>query len=311
MPDVITYSNARQSSRIAAVSGSVVIVGTGRVAPGIAAAFAALGRDVVVAGRDEVRAKDCAAAAAELVHAHVRAGALGRETFRDATLVVETVVENLEVKQGLLERIEPWVDDATLIVSNTSSLPLDELAASLRDRTRFAGLHFLHPAHVTRVIEIVAATETSPQTIDALLELARHMEKRPIIVRRAVPGYVWNRLQMAMLRECLELVEQGVADAESVDAAVADGLAPRWLAAGPLATADAGGIATFHEIARQLFPSIASGTEPHDLLTQAQAGGGLYEWTDDERAALDPVRRDALEHGADIAARRPRPRPRG
>jgi 3-hydroxybutyryl-CoA dehydrogenase len=288
------------------MSESVVIVGTGRVAPGIAAALAAVGCDVAVAGRDEHHAAECAATAG----AGVRSGALVPATFAGATLVVETVVEDLEVKQRLLETIEPWVGDGALIVSNTSSLPLDEVGALLRDRTRFAGLHFLHPAHLTRVVEIVAGTETAPRTIDTLLEFAARMDKRPIVVRRAVPGYVWNRLQMAMLRECLALVEEGVADAESVDAAVADGLAPRWLAAGPLATADAGGIATFHEVARQLFPSIASGVEPPELLTRARQSGGLYDWTDDERDALDPVRGDALKHGADIAARRPRPRPR-
>jgi 3-hydroxybutyryl-CoA dehydrogenase len=289
---------------------TVVIVGTGRVAPGIAAAFAAIGCDVVVAGRDEGRASSCADAAGVLVGAEVGCGGLAPETFASAGLVVETVVEDIAVKQGLLATIEPWLEEETLVVSNTSSLPLDKVAAGLRDRSRFAGLHFLHPAHLTRVVEIVAGRETLPHTIDALLELAVQMEKRPIVVRRAVPGYVWNRLQMAMLRECLALVEEGVADAESVDAAVADGLAPRWLAAGPLATADAGGIATFHEVARQLFPTIASGTQPPALLTQAQRSGGLYDWTEDERDALDPVRREALKHGAEIAARRPRPRPR-
>jgi 3-hydroxybutyryl-CoA dehydrogenase len=288
------------------MSDSVVIVGTGRVAPGIAASFAAIGCDVAVAGRDEHRAAACAAVAG----ARVGSGALVPATFAGATLVVETVVEDLAVKQDLLERIEPWLDDEALVVSNTSSLPLDEVGASLRDRTRFAGLHFLHPAHLTRVVEIVAGGETAPRTIETLLELAVRMDKRPIVVRRAVPGYVWNRLQMAMLRECLALVEEGVADAESVDAAVADGLAPRWLAAGQLATADAGGIATFHEVARQLFPAIASGVEPPELLTRARQSGGLYDWTDDERNALDPVRQDALKHGADIASRRPRPRPR-
>ena len=288
------------------MSDTVVIVGTGRVAPGIAASFAAVGCDVAVAGRDEQHAAACAAAAG----AGVGSGALVPATFAGATLVVETVVEDLAVKQDLLERIEPWLEDEALIVSNTSSLPLDEVGARLRDRTRFAGLHFLHPAHLTRVVEIVAGAETAPRTIDALLQLAARMDKRPIVVRRAVPGYVWNRLQMAMLRECLALVEEGVADAESVDAAVADGLAPRWLAAGPLATADAGGIATFHEVARQLFPAIASGVEPPELLTRARQSGGLYDWTDDERDALGPVRGDALRHGADIASRRPRPRPR-
>src|SRR6266850_2109243 len=118
------------------MSESVVIVGTGRVAPGIAAAFAAVACDVAVAGRDERRAQECAATAG----AGVRSGALVPATFAGATLVVETVVEDLDVKQRLLETIEPWLGDGALIVSNTSSLPLDEVGARLRDRTRFAGL---------------------------------------------------------------------------------------------------------------------------------------------------------------------------
>jgi 3-hydroxyacyl-CoA dehydrogenase len=288
---------------------SIVVLGTGRIAPGIAAAFAGICDRVVLAGRDERRT----ASAARLASAHagvpVRPAPLAAATLAGATLVVETVAEDLEVKQGLLELIEPWVADDALVVSNTSSLPLDEVAAGLRERSRFAGWHVLFPAHLTRVIEIVAAAETAPRTMETLFDLATRMGKQPIVVRRAVPGYVWNRIQMAVLRECLELVEQGVADAASVDAAVADGLAPRWLAAGPLATADAGGIAIFQTVARELFPLIAAGSGPQELLLQATPERGLYDWTDDERAALDAARGAALEHGADISARRPRPRP--
>ena len=288
---------------------SIVVLGTGRVAPGIAAAFAGICDRVVLAGRDERATASAARLASEHAGVLVHAAPLAAGTLDGATVVVETVAEDLEVKQGLLELIEPWVADDTLIVSNTSSLPLDEIAAGLRERSRFAGWHVLFPAHLTRVIEIVAASETTPHTMETLFELASRMGKQPIVVRRAVPGYVWNRIQMAVLRECLELVEQGVADAASVDAAVADGLAPRWLAAGPLATADAGGIAIFQTVARQLFPLIAAGRGPQELLLRATPERGLYDWTDDERAALDAARGAALEHGADISARRPRPRP--
>ena len=288
---------------------SIVVLGSGRVAPGIAAAFAGICNRVVLAGRDEGRSASAARLASADAGVSVHAAPLVASTLAGATIVVETVAEDLEVKQRLLELIEPWVAGDTLIVSNTSSLPLDEVAAGLRERSRFAGWHVLFPAHLTRVIEIVAATETTAATMQTLLELAGRMGKQPIIVRRAVPGYVWNRIQMAVLRECLELVEQGVADAASVDAAIADGLAPRWLAAGPLATADAGGIATFQTVARRLFPLIASGSGPQELLLRATAERGLYDWTDDERAALDAARGAALEHGAEIAARRPRPRP--
>ena len=133
------------------------------------------------------------------------------------------------------------------------------------------------------------------------------MGKQPIVVRRANPGYVLNRIQAAVLRECLALVEEGVADAAAVDAAVADGLAPRWLAAGPLGTADAGGVNTFQAAARQLFPVLSTASEPHALLMRASREHGLYDWTDDERAALDDVRRAALAYGSEIADRRPRP----
>jgi 3-hydroxybutyryl-CoA dehydrogenase len=291
------------------VEHSIVVLGTGGVAPGIAAAFAAIADDVAIAGRGPSQSASAASAASELAGRAIRAGAIDRETLQAATVVVETIVEDLGEKQRLLELIEPWISDETLVISNTSSLVLDEIAAGLRNQARFAGWHVIFPAHLTRVLEVVAAARTSPETMQTLHALATQMGKHPIVVRRATPGYVTNRIQMAVLRECLALVEEGVADADAVDAAVADGLAPRWLAAGPLGTADAGGIHTFQAVAKQLFPVLASNAEPPALLLQATREQGLYAWTDDERAALPEVRRAALERGAEIAAVRPRPRP--
>lgn len=289
---------------------SVVIVGTGRVVPGVAAAFAAACDSVLVAGRDEDAAKACAATASALGGTAVLSGGINNEIFGQASLVVETVVERLDVKRALLARIDPWLRADAVVVSNTSSLPLDDLAACMHDPRRFAGLHFLHPAHLTKIVELVPAATTSDETVSVLHGIVLRMQKRPIMVSRPVPGYVWNRLQMAVLRECLALVESGVTDAESVDAAVAEGLAPRWLAAGPLATADAGGLATFYEIARQLFPLLAADTSPSPLFTRARDGDGFYEWTADDRTALEAARTAALDAGADVAAQRPRPRPR-
>lgn len=287
---------------------SVVVLGTGRIVPGIAAAFAPIAERVTIAGRGEERSRAAASLAGEIAGTGIRAGAIDAETLGGATLVIETIIEDLAAKQRLLELIEPWIADDALVVSNTSSLPLDEIAAGLRNRARFAGWHVMFPAHVTRVIEIIASTETSPATMDELRDLATRMGKQAIVLERANPGYVLNRIQAAVLRECLALVEEGVADAASVDAAVADGLAPRWLAAGPLGTADAGGVNTFQAAARQLFPVLSSASEPQQLLLRASREHGLYDWTDDERAALDAVRSAALAYGSEIADRRPRPR---
>ena len=95
---------------------------------------------------------------------------------------------------------------------------------------------FSHPAERTTLVEITPASATTPATITALRELAERMGKRAIVLRHDVPGFVWNRLQAAILRESLALLENGVCDAHDIDAAVSQGLAPRWVAAGPLAT---------------------------------------------------------------------------
>lgn len=291
-------------------STAVVVIGTGHVSPAVAAAFASRGRETIITGRNDVRAGEAARIASDLARAHVGGAPLAPATFAHAALVVECVAEDLAVKRALLTTVEPWVPPEGIIVTNTSSLPVDELAESLQRPGRFGGLHFLHPAHLTGVVEIVAASRTEQDTLDRLMSWAAEIGKRPIVVKQPLPGFVWNRLQMAMLRECLELVAQGVADAEAVDAAVSEGLAPRWLAAGPLATADLGGIAVFSEIARQLYPHLSARTEPTATLDQAEASGGFYTWDADDKAGTETARAEALAFGANLAQRRPRPKPR-
>jgi len=227
---------------------SVVVVGTGAMAPGIAAACAAAGTSVTIAGRDE----DRAAAAAEDAGDDVRASPIEPAAFAGCDLVIETVVEDITVKRDLLSRIEGWLDAGAIVAPNTSSLPVGSLASALEHPGRLAGFHFLNPAAVTAVVEIVPGPATAPATIELLVELAGRMEKLPLVLRRDYPGFIWNRLQMAMIRECVHLLDEGVADLAAIEAAVSDGLAPRWIAAGPLATSDLGGSATFRIVAEQL-----------------------------------------------------------
>src|SRR3954447_22467091 len=128
---------------------SIVVLGTGRIVPGIAAAFAPIADSVTIAGRREDRARSAAPIASSIAGTEIGAGAIDGETLAGATLVIETIVEDLGTKQRLLELIEPWIADDALVVSNTSSLLLDEIAEGLRNRTRFAGWHVMFPAHLT------------------------------------------------------------------------------------------------------------------------------------------------------------------
>jgi 3-hydroxybutyryl-CoA dehydrogenase len=277
----------------------IVVIGTGRMAPGIAAACLAAGAVVTIAGRDAARAR----VAAEQAGKDVRSALIKEQTFAGCDLVIETVIEDLNIKRSLFARLEPWLVDDAVIATNTSSLAVDSIASTLRVPERFAAFHFLHPANLTSVVEVVPGTATTSPTTASLAELARRMEKLPLLLHRDYPGFIWNRLQMAMIRECVHLLDEGVADVESIDAAVADGLAPRWLAAGPLATSDLGGSATFRLVAQQLFTRLSTAGASDRL------GPGFYRWTDESEAAVTTLRAESLAVGKAMAELRRRVTP--
>jgi 3-hydroxybutyryl-CoA dehydrogenase len=281
-----------------------VVVGTGAMAPEIAAAFAAAGMSVRIAGRSAEHAEE-ARRRAEEMGGKAEAVAIDASAFAGADLVLETVVEDLGVKRALLARIEPWCAAEAVLATNTSSLRIADIAAALARPDRLTGLHFLKPAHLTAVVEVVPGPRTAPEVADALRDLAARMDKTPLVVRADAPGFIWNRIQFAVLRECLHMLEAGIADAADIDSAVSDGLAPRWTAAGPLATADLGGLATFALIAGLLQPELSDAHEVSPELTdRAAAGRPFAGWTAADRAAIADLRAAALAQGREIAARR-------
>jgi len=284
---------------------TIVVVGTGRMAPGIAAACALAGSDVTISGRNPARVEAAAQAAARLAGRAVLGAPLDAGPFAAATVAIETVIEDRAVKQELLGTIESWLSEEAVLATNTSSLPIHELAEALRRPDRFAGLHFLNPAQLTAVVEVVPGPATSPATVGRLVELVRRMSKQPLVLRSDTPGFIWNRIQFAVLRECLHILDEGVADAPAIDAAVSDGLAPRWLAAGPLATVDLGGVDTFRRAAEYLLPRLAStGAVPESLSGKAAAGGSFYRWTPASTTAIETLRAEALDVGRRLAERR-------
>jgi len=280
-----------------------VVLGTGRMAPGIAAALAQAGARVTVVGRSP----DRAIRAAELAGVGVTARELEPGTFRDARLVVETITEDFDVKTQVYTLIAPWLRSDAVLATNTSGLSISALGRGLPRPGAFAGLHFLYPADITAVVEIIAGEDTADETVGALSELAVAMGKAPIVARRDVPGFVWNRLQHALLREALWLVDQQVADVATVDAAVSDGLAPRWLAAGPFATADLGGMDTWSRVATGIFPHLASDPGLAAALDEhARVGTTFYEWDAGAQPGVADLRARAIQTSRAVTAERRR-----
>ena len=156
-------------------------------------------------------------------------------------------------------------------------------------------------------MEIIAGEATADETIGALSDLAAQMGKAPIVARRDVPGFVWNRLQHALLREALWLVDQQVADIATVDAAVSDGLAPRWLAVGPFATVDLGGMDTWSRVATEIFPHLASDPGLAAALDEhARSGSAFYEWGAGAQADVADLRSRTIEMSREVNVERRR-----
>jgi 3-hydroxybutyryl-CoA dehydrogenase len=277
-----------------------VVIGTGRMGPGIAAACAKAGAEVRLLGRDAERAQRAARAArafADGAEALIEAAPIERGAMDRADLVVETIVEDAEVKSELFHRIEEWLGDETILATNTSSFRISDLARAVAHPERFVGFHFLNPAQITPVVEVIPGRSTGGPTTDSLVDFSHRMGKTPLVVQRDIPGFIWNRLQFAMLRECVHLLDEGVADVNAIDAAVSDGLAPRWVTSGPLATADLGGIETFSVVASQLYPSLCNDTKPQVALAKrGERGERFYSWSEEsEREVLSMRERNLKE----------------
>lgn len=219
----------------------------------------------------------------------------------DVDFFLEALPEDAAVKKDLLARADALCPPRAVFVSNTSGLSITDLASATRRPERFAGMHFFNPPHVVPLVEVVRGERTADETAAFLLAAARAWGKRPVLLRREVPGFLANRLQFAVFREALHLLEQGFASAEDIDTAMTAGPGLRWGILGPLRIADLGGLDIFHVISGYLFGELSAGRRPPDLLgklvaegrTGAKAGGGFYEYRDGE-AALLSARRDRI-----------------
>ena len=198
-------------------------------------------------------------------------------------LVVESVPEDIGVKTEVLGELARRLPGAT-IASNTSTIPLTELGAAIDAPERTVGTHYWNPPLLMPLVEIVAGERTSRETLETVSTRLAALGKEPVHVERDVPGFIWNRLQAALLRESLWLVGEGVATPETVDRIVRSGLARRYRYTGPFETVALGGIDSWTRVAANLFPQLSNATSPEAL------GRSLVY--DDEALDAARVRRD-------------------
>jgi 3-hydroxybutyryl-CoA dehydrogenase len=257
---------------------NVVIVGAGLMGAQIGVEYALGGHAVVCVARRPAGVGERVQRAFDLVVQHRLAPAYVAEEARKrleisddlaavsgaTDLVVESVVEDLATKIEVLRRCAELFPGA-ILASNTSSLSITAMGEGAGASERTIGTHYWNPPLLMPLVEVIKGAATDDATVDREMETLRALGKRPVLVEQDVPGFVWNRLQLALLREAAWIVEQGVASPATVDEIVRDGLARRWRLTGPFETVALGGPDTFARVAALLFPVLSDATSLDDL----------------------------------------------
>ncbi|OZI36849.1 3-hydroxybutyryl-CoA dehydrogenase [Bordetella genomosp. 5] len=296
---------------------NLAVVGAGAMGSGIAALFASRGVNVVlidpVAGALERATatieRQLGVYAPDAVQESLRRIRLdpGLEAACGSELVIEAVPEKLDLKRDIFTRLDTLCPAHTIFATNTSGLSINAIAESVTRRDRFVGTHFFTPADVIPLVEVVRCDETSTATVERVMDFLRAGGKKPVLVRQDIPGFIANRIQHALAREAISLLEKGVASAEDIDEVVKWSLGIRLALTGPLAQRDMNGIDVHHAIASYLYQDLENRTTPSDLLTQkvergeigAKAGQGFYAWPAEERERVLREKSTAL---ADLVA---------
>ena len=209
---------------------------------------------------------------------------------RPATFVVEAVREDLAAKQGLLAEIETYVSDEVILASNSSSFPISQSGSRLRRPQRALVTHWFNPPHIVPTVEIVPSPLTGEEAIQSALALHRRIGKLAIMVRRELPGFLVNRVQVAVMREVWDLLDKGVASAAEIDAAIQGSMGFRLAALGPLRIHDFGGLDIQAAVYRTLCPQIRSDSSLPAIVEKTVAAGhfgfktgeGFYSYPADQ-----------------------------
>lgn len=205
--------------------------------------------------------------------------------FEGADLVAEAILEKLDVKHAFWAEISALVPEDAILASNTSGLSITAIAEVVKRPERFGGMHWINPPHLIPLIEVIQGKKTDDETAAAIRDMALAVEKKPVIVQDA-PGFALNRIQLAVLRECLHIVEQGIATPEAVDDVMKYGLGMRYACLGPFEVCDLGGLDIFYNIASYLFEDLADEKAPFGMLADrfekgqygVKTAAGFYDY---------------------------------
>ena len=283
----------------------VVVIGTGMMGVGIAASFLASGANTIILGRSAEKAISCLDAirlCADSINPvwakqnpALQSGSIEEWQDWDAVnLVIETVSEQLELKRAIFALLDLRVPTHIPIGSNSSGFPISDIAKDLSTAHRMFNTHYFMPAHIVPLVEIVAGKQSDLALAEKLCKFYRAHGKKPVLVRKDIPGFLANRIQHALMREALSLVEEGIATPDDIDTAVRFSFGFRYAAVGPMTQKEISGWEGMTLAAELIYPSLSNITAPPSCVTNLvksgntgiAKGAGFKTWSADEGATM-------------------------
>lgn len=284
---------------------NVVIIGTGTMAAGIAAGFISQSVPIAILGRNTEKSAACVKKAIALskkigisganadkndveLEANQNHGAISSwHDWDQSQWIIETVSEDMPLKRKIFEDLDTKVPPHIPIGSNSSGFPISRIADGLKTANRMLGAHYFMPAEVVPLVEIVLGEKTDIRYAEEVCSLYRQIQKKPVLVKKDIPGFLANRIQHALMREALSLVEAGIATPEDIDDAVRYSFGFRYAAVGPMTQKEISGWDGMANAAKEIYPSLSNITTLPSKLkhlmdsgkTGMKAGEGFRKWT--------------------------------
>jgi len=220
--------------------------------------------------------------------------------MKAVAFVFEAAPEKLPLKQQIFAELENLTEPATILASNSSAIPSTDIGLKLKHRERVIGTHFWNPPHLVPLVEVIQNEKTSDETVRRTIELLRDAGRKPVHVKKDIPGFIGNRLQHALKREAIALIATGVCDADTIDEVVKSGFGARMAVLGPMEQCDLVGLDLTLDIQNVLLSDLDRSTSPTQFLKDKVAAGklgmrtgeGLRQWTPQSADAVrDRLRR--------------------
>lgn len=286
---------------------NISVIGAGLMGHGIAVVFARAGHTVTVHDPDrnslETLHKRAAASLSaleigieeqSLILDRITAAETLESCVNAAEIVVEAAPENLSLKQQIFAQLEAATPADCILASNTSVIPITRIVEGLETRERALGTHWWNPPHMIPLVEVIRTEWTENRVMEQVVALLEGAGKTPVRVEKDVPGFIGNRLQHALWREAISLVEKGVCDAAAVDTVINASFGRRLAVLGPLANADLVGTDLTLAIHQTVLSDLERSRAPSPYLEQLvedgrlgmKSGEGFYSWTDEQAAQM-------------------------